>query len=388
MAIERVKFPNLQYRKRKEGWAVYWVAPPKSSHVPRTINLTAYLPFPDVLLDMAKMYNDDLTNSKPKIAIDQERGTIKELIRRYELDEESPYHELSKGTLEVYSHYLVRLFKQIGYVRITSVTGKELVQWFNGWSENKTKVATAQTRLAVLKALVKYGISCRVHGCVELMEVIRATSTRLPKPKKRTQYVSADQVAALRKAAHEAGYPSFALAYALVFETLVRLFDVTQQLDWSMIDDDLVLKFVPTKTAKRSGVAVTYPLTAAPMVMAELEPFLKDGKPRSGPVVAHPKTGKRYTDQQFQWHFRKHADAVGLPKDVWARDLRSSGVTEARLYGADISDLAKVAGHTSSGTTSTVYDRAVLAAAERVAARRSENRKAADANSSLADWLK
>jgi integrase len=58
---------------------------------------------------------------------------------------------------------------------------------------------------------------------------------------------------------------------------------------------------------------------------------------------------------------------VGLSPKVWARDLRASGITEARAAGVSTDDAAKVAGHSSTKTTRAVYDRAVLAAAERFA---------------------
>ena len=49
--------------------------------------------------------------------------------------------------------------------------------------------------------------------------------------------------------------------------------------------------------------------------------------------------------------------------NIWARDLRASGITEGRAANASIDDAAKVAGHSGKRTTATVYDRAVLEAA-------------------------
>jgi integrase len=167
-----------------------------------------------------------------------------------------------------------------------------------------------------------------------------------------------------------------ALTYALVFETLLRLYDVHQQLDWSHVTDDLILHYTPTKTGNTSGISVTLSLADCPMVMEELQPILNLGRPASGPIVMNEKTGERYDEDRVRVVFRQDAERAGMPKESWARDLRSSGITEARLYGVDIADLAKVAGHSKAGTTSHVYDRAVLAASKRVAATRTENRKA------------
>ncbi|WP_137113919.1 hypothetical protein [Mesorhizobium sp. GR13] len=85
---------------------------------------------------------------------------------------------------------------------------------------------------------------------------------------------------------------------------------------------------------------------------------------KSGPVILMEGTDRRYSEAYISKLFRDHADAAGIPKDYVARDLRSSGITEARMFGADLGDLSKVAGHSSTKMTSMVYDRAALAAAQ------------------------
>jgi integrase len=68
--------------------------------------------------------------------------------------------------------------------------------------------------------------------------------------------------------------------------------------------------------------------------------------------------------------------AAGIPSDVWNRDLRASGVTEARAGNAAIDDLKKQVGHSSnSPTTAKVYDRAQLEAGRRIAAARKASRE-------------
>lgn len=64
---------------------------------------------------------------------------------------------------------------------------------------------------------------------------------------------------------------------------------------------------------------------------------------------------------------REDRKAAGISDNVWARDLRASGISEARAGGVATDDAAKVAGHASTKTTAAVYDRANLEAAERFA---------------------
>ena len=128
--------------------------------------------------------------------------------------------------------------------------------------------------------------------------------------------------------------------------------DVHQDLDWSHINDEMILHYVPTKTAKKT--ASQSPIhEGAPMVMEELEPLLKEGQPTSGAVVQY--LGRRYTKKEFAHLFRKDATVAGIGKDVWSRDLRASGITEAREYGGAIDDVQKMAGHATNTTTKTIY---------------------------------
>jgi hypothetical protein len=65
---------------------------------------------------------------------------------------------------------------------------------------------------------------------------------------------------------------------------------------------------------------------------------------------------------------------TGIPKEIWNRDMRAAGVTEAREGAAHPADVAKTAGDTER-TTSKVYDRAHLAAARRFAEARKTPRE-------------
>ncbi|MGC4026165.1 MAG: tyrosine-type recombinase/integrase [Mesorhizobium sp.] len=372
--IEKVKGLGLQYRQRKEGLVVYWTAPATSRFSPRTINLTKWIDFPNELERRAKEYNEQVRLHKAGIGNDRDFGKFSYVLRRYETDAGSPFHDVSPGSQRSYRTYMRRLYKDVGNVHLDSIVSTNIIRWFNDWSENRTKVSAGRMCLAVLNAIVTYGVSIRLEGCSALKEVIAATTGRLPTNKQRTEIFTTKQVVDVRASAHDFGRPSMALTYALVYETLLRLFDVHQHLDWKHINDDLILDYIPTKTAKKTGVKVRFDLNHAPMVMAELAPIFKNGKPKSGPVIVNEVTGVRYKSADFTRYFRKQANKIGLPKDLMARDLRASGITEARMYGGDITDLGKLAGHSTSTTTSVIYDRALLEAANRIAELRAKNR--------------
>jgi hypothetical protein len=119
--------------------------------------------------------------------------------------------------------------------------------------------------LAVLKAAISFGVTCRLPGCKCFQEVIG--EIEFPSPQSRTFAPTAQQIEAARKAAHAAGHPRRALLYALVYDTTGRAFDFLGRWlpiedkrpsavlaygkkwvgpHWSAIDEKLMLKIMPT----------------------------------------------------------------------------------------------------------------------------------------------
>jgi hypothetical protein len=142
---------------------------------------------------------------------------------------------------------------------------------------------------------------------------------------------------------------------------------------WANVDENLILRWTPTKTADTSGVEIVIDFTVCPMVMEELE--LVPERERTGPLILNIKTAMPYTRRGFEELWAKVRKAAGIPSDVWNRDLRASGSTEARAAAAPIDDVKKMIGHTArSETTGKVYDRAKLAAHRRIAAARNAHR--------------
>jgi integrase len=86
-------------------------------------------------------------------------------------------------------------------------------------------------------------------------------------------------------------------------------------------------------------------------------------------VIIRTRGGLPYSEDTFQEVWRDVRKAAGIPKEIWNRDLRASGSTEARAAGAPIDDVKKLMGHTArSETTAEVYDRAKLEAHRRIVA--------------------
>lgn len=395
----QIDAPGLVWQWRKASWTPAWRPSPSRAKLMKRENLRHLLDRPEELIARCTYLEDQLAaivaaaETSRVVALD---GTLGGLLKRYQSDPDSQYFSLRPRSRISYDFYIRKIINHVGGSRLDQITGIDLKKWHDVWSQKGQYIAASKMSRAVIDAAVAYGIMTRVPECLELREVLRAAGRKLPVPKRREVVITADQVVALRKAAHAAGRPSSALAYALVFETTLRLRDVIGQwmpvdaegisdvvnprtgkkwfgLRWDDVGDNNILKYVPSKTSMKTGLAVTYPLDRAPMVVEELDRL--DARPSSGPIIINEKNGRPYLSEVFTSMFCRDKEKAGLPDYVWARDLRASGISEARAAGVATDDAAKVAGHASTKTTSAVYDRAALEAAERFADARSSGRK-------------
>jgi len=324
-------------------------------------------------------------------------GTFRGLLDVYQTDKQSSYHSLKRSSRLPYDVYIRMMRAEIGERLIDNCDGRDVARWFEAWSAPATpggsrQVAKARMAIAVLKAALTFGIMCRKPGCPEFRAVIDAM--RFEGLPARTAVVTADQITAARSAARAQGHPGAALAYAIQFEGAARQWDVIGQWfplsdpqpsatiskgrkwigpTWANVDANLILRFKPTKTDKTTAPEVVIDLRACPMVMEELQ----DVPPaaRNGPLIVDRKNGLPYHVDRFVDAWRAAANAAGIPRNVWNRDLRASGTTEARDADAKTDDLKKLLGHTAgSTTTAAVYDRAHLEAHRRIAEARKAHR--------------
>jgi hypothetical protein len=319
-------------------------------------------------------------------------GTFRSLFEIYQTDPESPFHKLKPGTVVSYTVYLKRLIAHIGDLRIDRCDGRDVKRWFAIWRRveerpDADQLGAAKMALAVLKAALSFGIVCRSPGCADFKAVLAELKFETLPP--RTFAPTAEQVIAVRRAAHAHGAPLRALVYALQFETTLRQWDIVGQwlplsdprpsavtaarrkwigLTWRAIDASMILaKVRPTKTETTTEVEVSFDLSVCPMVCEELAATAEDS--RRGPLIVNPTTGLPYSRPTFNAGWRKDFTAAGLPLDMWNRDLRAGGITEGGRAGASMDDRRKLAGHAKEETTE-IYDRDMVEAHRRVMAAR------------------
>jgi hypothetical protein len=220
------------------------------------------------------------------------------------------------------------------------------------------------------------------------------SAVKLPGMPSRKFVLTADQVAAARAAARAAGEPGAALAYAMQFEGMIRQWDVKGQWlplndrapsfviwkgkkwigpTWASVDENLILRFTPTKTENTTAPEIVVDLRICPMVMEELRDVPQSA--RKGPLIVDQAKGRPNTKDRFNEVWRAAAKAAGIPVKIWNRDLRKSGSTEARASDAKTDDLKKIMGHSAeTEVTAKVYDQANLEAHRRIARARNAHR--------------
>lgn len=381
---KRPKGPGLKWRKRAAGEDVpYWFADPKAieaGYPVKSANLSQYAGRPIELLKQV-----DRLQAEMNLWVSGEKassptvfdGTFKSLLEIYQRHPKSSFNTtLKPGGVRLYTTYLKKLIEHIGDRRINKCDGCDVMDWFEQWRKpndgsDRDQLSVARVCIAIVRKAVAFGIICRSDGCIEFDAILKKLEFEtLPG---RTQAPTAAQIVAVRKAAHAAGAPLRALAYAIQFETTLRQWDVIGQwlplsdpkpstvlhngkkwigLSWSAISDKMILaKVKPTKTEKSSEVEVSFDLSVCPMVCEELA--LIPVEKRTGPLIVKELNGRPYDHEDFRRLWRRDANAAEpkLPTAIWNRDIRAGGITEAEKAKTRRSDRSLLAGHTSEDTT-------------------------------------
>ena len=235
---KRPQSPGLKWRDRKGGAVPYWFADSaaiKAGYPVKGANLSHLASNAEMLIARAQRLQAEMLRwvSGDRGTPPRFDGTFKSLLEIYQTDPESTYNtKIKKHTAQSYATYIRKMTDHIGARRVDECDGRDVRRWFKQWRET-SGLGAARMALAVLKAAVSFGVVCRTRGCAEFQAILGEMEFEaMPS---RTQAPTADQIVAIRKAAHAAGRPLAALCYAVQFETTLRQWDVIGQ--WFDLDD-------------------------------------------------------------------------------------------------------------------------------------------------------
>lgn len=329
-------------------------------------------------------------------------GTFRSLIRIYQTERSSPFHDLKERSREFYLYGLKLLDQTIGSARVDAVNGADVRRLYQdlrvpkpltekqrrrGLTRAPIRMRRAYAAVQMLRVTVNYGRTLKLDACDVLGDLL--SKMEFQGVRRRETRITYEQVCVFRKAAHEAGRPSMALGITLQFDLGMRQRDVIGE--WlpdtspgaeGIVDHGLrwndgltfshIAGTVLRKRTSKTGKVVEHDLAQLPDTLAELEriPPLR----RIGPLVLNEETGLPYKRRVYAKWFRIIARAAGIPDEVWSMDARAGAVTEALDAGAQPMDVMNAAGHTQLSTTQG-YDRTTLKKTARVAQLRVASRK-------------
>ena len=382
--------PGFQCRPRKDGSvALYWVASRAAiaaGYEPKTVRLHFPVPNPDPAPELSRRCQD-LQAQMERWLIEQSsdadkpivfNGTLGSLIRVYEENPDSPFHEKGQATQRNYSAALKTLRNTVGERRLSSLNGLDFRRWYKRFREPREgggpeRISSAHYIMTMLRLVLSFGDELSLLHAKRLRDVLHGI--RFADAPPRTQQITSAQVADYIAQAHELGYPEMALAQTFQFEGTFRQTDVIGKWEWRK-DEPTVLEWnagivwseittdriLTHKTSKR-GRVVRLDLKECPLIVAELDRLPRI--PRIGALIIDSKTGKPFKYDDYARRWREIARKAGIPDDVWNRDSRAGGVTEGLDAGADIEDVRHQAGHANINMTRR-YDRDSLDKTTRV----------------------
>jgi integrase len=402
LAIERHEqedAPGLKWRAREGGRKVpYWVARADivaRGFKPKTVRLhydhsdMAAIAHRCRVLQAEMLEWSKLGTAPPKAPTEE---TVGLLIDRYQSEPFSSYHGVKWNTRREYDRDCAKIRKAVGKRLLSALTFADIHRWYE-MARRPTEpgkpeqIRAAHGMMTMLRMLFKFGTIAEIAHCKRLLSIMTEAQFEVPKP--RTATLSLDQVNSVIAKAHELGAHSIALGQALQYEGMFRQSDVTGQwqpdgtdggirlngrrwtdgLTWSALNPDGIISYETTKTGQRVEVdTALYPLLQAEIARVPSER-------RIGPMIVDERSGLPYSEKEYGKRWRRIATTAGIPKTVWNRDSRASGITEGRDAGAAIADVSKQAAHSDISVTAKIYDRGELEAARRVAGARSEHRK-------------
>lgn len=313
--MERAKAPGLVWDRGVPIWRASRAAV-KAGFPTRRANLKFLAADSTALIArchrLTAEQNDWLAGRRGRDAIFD--GTIGSAIKFWQTEQTSSYHRIEASSRHPYDVYARMIVETVGSRRIDVIDGRDLRRWYSEWSApmeqgGKPRLAAARMAIVVLKNALTFAAICRKSGCAELRSILR--DMRFPAPRPRLEAPTAAEVTAARKAAYQLGHPAAALAYALQFEGAMRQWNVVGKWvpiadkrpssvidgtskwigpSWSQIDENLILRYTPAKTAFTTGAAAVLDLKLMPMVVEELAQVPVES--RRGPLVVNPRTGR------------------------------------------------------------------------------------------------
>ncbi len=354
---EKTAAPGLKWRTRGDGSRVpYWC--PRSELVkqgyrPKTVRLH-YEANDPALADRCRALQAEMLawagDQSGKRYKEEYDGTFASLVRIFETHEDSPIHEVGEATQRTYSKTMALLMNHKGKRRVDKVKGIDVKRWYKELI-GASPVGWAYFTINVLKVVLSFGASLRFADCALLRNELQRV--RFNAGPRRTEVITAKQVAVFVDKAREMSFDWMARCVLLQFEFAMRRRDVIGEyvtddggncgirqgrkvwrdgLIWADIDKNGIVRRIISKTRRKTKAQAVHAIADYPMVGQELA--RTPPEQRIGPLVICHITGQPPTEAQCRRFFRIIARQAGIPDKVWNMDARAGANSEADEAGA------------------------------------------------------
>jgi hypothetical protein len=306
MDNSKLRAPGLKVRRNKDGKArLYWCARSdilKTGFEPHNVRLNYDIVNPShhILIEsacqrlQAEMLEWAGGHRRDVLAFD---GTVKGLVKRYQLDPASPFQAVKYNTRRTYGELMDKIERAFGARALAALGNSDFARWYHEAKRPKLPEGSQRTTKAVnimrmVRRLLSFGVAAELPECRRLHEIV--SHMRFAGPARNRNQLTLEQVRAFLPAAFAAGRPSLALATAIQFETGMRQKDVIGEwepinqeivqggiilnghrwangLTWADLGEDLVFHKATTKT----GAIVSHDLKISPLVMDVLREMKK-----------------------------------------------------------------------------------------------------------------
>ena len=404
MHSEPPKFnaPGLKIRRNKDGTQrLYWCARSdlvKSGYEPETVRLSFDLldsashPLIEEACQRLQAEMLEWSSGKEHDTLRFD-GTLRSLVRRYQLDSASPYQTVKWNTRRTYDEILIKIDRALGERSAHAIKLEDLHRWYAEAKRPKQtgqpeRITKAHNLMRMLRRLFSYGIMAELQGCKRVHEILEQVQFKAA-PRRRT-VLNFSHVQAFISKATESNRRSLALGTALQFETGMRQKDVIGEweplamhetgggiilndrrwvngLTWSDLSVDLVISKATTKT----GAVVSHDLKLCPLTLSLLQQ-VPVGK-RVGALIIDENSGRPYAAHAYTREWRAIARNAGVPDNIWNMDARAGAITEAEDAGVDLDIIRGAVGHTQASTTAR-YSRGAIGKSRTVATQRLAHR--------------
>jgi hypothetical protein len=402
--FEKIKLhaPGLKTRRNKDGTQrLYWCARSdlvKKGYQPETVRLSfdivdaGSLKLIEAACQRLQAEMLEWSSGAERDALRFD-GTLRGLVRRYQLDPASPYQGVKWNTRRTYDEILTKIDRGLGERSVHVIKLEDFHRWYAEAKKPKLpgqteRITKAHNLIRMLRRLFSYGIMAELQGCKRVYEILE--QAQFKGAARRRTVLNFSHVQAFLEIAIAANRRSLALGTALQFETGMRQKDVIGE--WEPLADhetaggiilndrrwvngltwaDLGADFVISKVTTKTGAVVSHDLKLCPLTLGLLQHVPVDQ--RVGAFIIDENSGRPYAAHAYTREWRTIARNAGIPDNVWNMDARAGAITEAEDAGFDLDIIRGAVGHTQASTTAR-YSRGAIGKSRTVATQRLAHR--------------